>query len=381
MNLIKKIIRLKKIDFSFPLKKKILFIGSHNVNLFEKHILRNNHIICEINCLNIWIFFISLFRKYSDKFLINYYINFIKFTKPNLVITFTDNYHSFYLLKKYFNKETFISIQNGWRGEIGDFFERDLIKKFENLRSDYILTFNDSVGKKYRENVDCKIVTIGSFRNNLFKINKYTKLNSLAFISSYKKRNNDFFHQTKNSKISFKDYFLSDKYIVNFLSKYCYANKLEFFIIPCKDNDDEYNYYLENDLKINMLPKKDMFCSYEYIDQFKQVFGTDTTLGYESLFRGNRVGFFNIRKNFISNFTNEKLDCHNFLWPSKLQKEGPFWTHEKDVSSMKRVTDFVTNSTDNEWKQAFSIIDKKNYILHDYKNTILKDLIYKNLEN
>ena len=239
MSLIKKITAIKKIDIAFPKKKKILFIGSNNVNLFEKHTLNNNHIICEINCLNIWIFIFSLFRKYTDKLIINYYINFIKFTEPTLVITFIDNHHNFYLLKKYFTKKIFISIQNGWRGDIGDFFERDLLKKYKNLKSDYILTFNDAIGEKFKKNVDCKSITIGSFKNNLFKINKFTRMNSLAFISSYKKRENDFFHYTKNSKISFKDYFLSDKFIVKFLSKYCIENNLEFFIIPCKDNDDE----------------------------------------------------------------------------------------------------------------------------------------------
>ena len=75
------------------------------------------------------------------------------------------------------------------------------------------------------------------------------------------------------------------------------------------------------------------------------------------------------------------MDDHNFLWPKKLQKEGPFWTHDKDINSIKRVVDFVVNSSDIEWKQAFSIIDKENYIVHNYKNTILKDLIYKNLKH
>ena len=374
MNIINKIISIKNIEFAIPKKNKILFIGSHNVNLFNKEILNDNHTICETNSINIWVFILSLFRKYSDKLIINYYINFIKFTEPKLVITFVDNYHYFYLLKNFFIKEIFISIQNGWRGSNEDFFDRDLLKKFKELKSDYILTYNDVIGKKFAKNVDCKNITIGSFRSNLFKINKPSKVNSLAFISSFRKQ--------KISGMSYKDYFLSDKYIVNFLSKYCKENGLKFFILPRQDGNDEYNYYSEGNIDVNILPKKNRLCSYEYIDQFKQVFGTDTSLGYESLFRGNRVGFFNIRKNFITNFNEaKKMDDHNFLWPSKLQKEGPFWTHDKDINSIKRVVDFVVNSSDIEWKQAYSIIDKENYIVHNYKNTILKDLIYKNLKN
>ena len=210
MNLIKRLLKLK-FTFDIPKKNKILFIGSNNVDLFVEQILKKNHSICEIDKLNFWILIISIFKKYSSNPRVNYYINFIKFTDPILVITFLDNYHYFYLLKKFFNKKIFISIQNGWRGGIGDFFEEATIKNFSNLKADYILTFNKKIGKKFQENVQCKNLVIGSFRNNIFSIKKFSRKNSLAFISSYIKRDTDFFHNTKLSKIYFKDYFLSDK--------------------------------------------------------------------------------------------------------------------------------------------------------------------------
>ena len=46
MGFIKKIIGLKKIDIFPPKKNKILFIGGHNLNLFQRYILNNNHTIC-----------------------------------------------------------------------------------------------------------------------------------------------------------------------------------------------------------------------------------------------------------------------------------------------------------------------------------------------
>ena len=83
--------------------------------------------------------------------------------------------------------------------------------------------------------------------------------------------------------------------LISYLSD-SFDNNLKFLIITRKDNNDEINYYSKNNQNLELLPKKDKYCSYEYIDDFKQVIGTDTSLGYESLFRGNRVGFFNIRK-------------------------------------------------------------------------------------
>ena len=62
-----------------------------------------------------------------------------------------------------------------------------------------------------------------------------------------------------------------------------------------------------------------------------------------------------------------------------MQKEGPFWTHEKEVKSMKRVVDFVVNSSDIEWEKAFNTINKENFIIHDHGNLILKNLLNKYL--
>ena len=201
---------------------------------------------------------------------------------------------------------------------MGDFFQDTYLNKYKkkNLSADYILTFTDAIGDKFKKHINCNNLTIGSFRNNIFKINKFTKKNSIAFISSYKKRDKDYFYNNGNSKIFFKDYFTSEKIIVNFLSKYCIENSLELFIIPSQNNKDEHNYYSSvKDNKFNLLPKKNRYCGYEYVDDFEYLVGGDTTLSYESLSRNKRVAFFNIRKDFISKFTNDNLECTHFLWP------------------------------------------------------------------
>ncbi len=381
MNLLKKILSIKNIEFFPPKKNKILFIGSHNVDLFYKNILNDQHTICDFESVNLYILLVSLFNKNSKKLRINYYINFIRYTNPVIILTFTDNYKNFYLLKQFFKTKIFISIQNGWRGKLSDFFSEKNLKDFkeEKLQSDYVLTFNDVIGEKFQEIVDCKIIKIGSFRSNIFKIKKFTKKNSVAFISSYKKRDEEY--AINEYKILFKDYYMQEKFIVNFLSNYCLKNSLEFFIIPCQSNNEEYNYYKSDQSnKFNMLPKKNRYCSYEYVDDFQYLVGTDTTLSYESLFRKNRIAFFNLRKNFLSKFANDNFDEFRFLWPSKFDKDGPFWTHKIDPNEMSRVLNFVTKCNDSEWREALDNIDKKNYILHDDQNTILKDLLNKHLE-
>ena len=41
-----------------------------------------------------------------------------------------------------------------------------------NMKADYILTFNESTGREFKEIVDCKNIVVGSFRNNIFQLQK-----------------------------------------------------------------------------------------------------------------------------------------------------------------------------------------------------------------
>ena len=63
-----------------------------------------------------YFFILSLFyKKCSDNMKLNYYLNLIKFVRPEIIITFNDNRLDFYKLKKYLPQILFISVQNGWR--------------------------------------------------------------------------------------------------------------------------------------------------------------------------------------------------------------------------------------------------------------------------
>ena len=81
-----------------------------------------------------------------------------------------------------------------------------------NMKADYILTFNESTGREFKEIVDCKNIVVGSFRNNIFPITKNTYKNSLAFISSYTPDRDG--HPTNL-------FFHIEIIIVRFLIKYC----------------------------------------------------------------------------------------------------------------------------------------------------------------
>ena len=63
MNLLKKILSIKKFEFFPPKKNNILFIGNHNVDLFEKYVLNDQHTVCDFDSLNLYILLLSVFNK------------------------------------------------------------------------------------------------------------------------------------------------------------------------------------------------------------------------------------------------------------------------------------------------------------------------------
>jgi len=111
--------------------------------------------------------------------------NFLQYYKPYLLLTFIDNDLRFYLLKKYFSKIYFVSIQNGIRGAYFDFFGLPNLKKISELKNfscDYLFVFNNYVKLEYQKYIDAKIITCGSYKNNKVLDKKYIK-NGIAFIS------------------------------------------------------------------------------------------------------------------------------------------------------------------------------------------------------
>ena len=372
-----------KFEFKLPKKNQIIFLRDHNVDLFKKYIFSDEFSIINYPfSLNIPILIKSLFNRKSKSFYLNYLITFIEMSESKIIISFIDNHTPFYLLKKFFKDKKFISIQNGYRGGHGDFFDEKITHKysFMKLSADYILTFNESTGKEFNKFIDSKIITIGSFRNNIFAISKKKYKNSLAFISSYAPSN--LVISDLNEQIIFsREFFYAEEVVIKFLLEYCNKKSLDFYVIPRLKNDEVNNFLLSFDKnKVQILDKKNRYSNYQYINEFDYLVGTETTMTYEALSRRQKIAIFAIRgqlfkKQFPGIKTNNEQ--YNFFWPSKKSIEGNFWTHLNDNDSMTRVLDFVTNCTDEEWIEELDKINEHDNILYDFGNTKLKNLIDK----
>ena len=337
-------------------KKKEIIYDKARSAILKKYFFKKDYEILNVRIkqnysLNYRIIFQLLFKlRLSQK---SYKLEFIKQVSPKFIISMIDNNYGFYRLKNDFPAIKFILIQFAWRRKIN---ERSIVpsneinvKLKEINRLDYFLVFNDYLKIEFKKIIKANYISIGSFASNSFPIKKKKIKYKFLLIGhgTKKKLYNKMFEGTK-----WFQYFKEDWQLYKNLTNYL-IEKGEKINILGKSLDFKEDIKFYNNLlgknNYNYIPRDGY--SYKIIDQSKFIFGSTSTLLYEALARGSRVGIFSVKaKNKI--FKNTK-----FGWPAKVKVRGPFWTNSNSRNEIIRVIDFLLNTKEKKWKNVI----KKNF--------------------
>jgi len=354
-----------------PKKVQIIIYDGAGSDLLEKLLDRYVFSILwirgeEINlcCL---LYSILLRDFWRGKVIFAYSKAYIILSKPKLVITTVDNNAFFYLIKKECNVLTAF-LQNGRRSDIDDIFNS--IQKKDNF-VDFMFVFNADIGKKYLEFIKGEIFQIGSYKNNMIeRVSDKSGVPTLSYISQYRKRENKFFIKNEIHSITFYDFYSVEKKLLLLLKDWCIKNKFLLNIIGCSQNysiDEEK--YFDNflDKNYNFIECK-INSSYKACDNSNIVVFIDSTLGYESLARGNKTLAISCRNN-------DWGKSLKFGWPGFFQEEGPFWINYFDKNKIESKLNFIKNLSENEWNEKFSSIIN-DIMVYNKNNTILLSKLY-----
>tara|TARA_B100001057_G_scaffold498491_1_gene605626 strand:- start:3368 stop:4516 length:1149 start_codon:yes stop_codon:yes gene_type:complete len=342
------------------------FINQKDVNILHMRGEQLN-IIVILKCI------LKLRFKFIDY--CNEYINLVN---PKFIISFLDNYQQFYLLDKKKHQKK-ILIQNAYRtGDDSPLKINLKDKRFIKLKNkvDYAFIFNKNLSPLYKNLLGCKTKIIGSFRSNYLPINKIKKQKKLVYVSSYREN-----HETLNvtKYTSYKKFLAPEKTLVKYLYKYSQLNNIRLNILGShKSIYKNEKSYFENILKTKknwkfLKPKKlSTNFSYKILDRSFMVVGIDSTILYESLSRGTRVIFFNIRP------SDSILRMNRFFgWPKKFNRKGPFWTDQLSQREVNFLLNKVKNYKNKKWNEIkksftkeFVIFDKNNSIFLQVLNTL-----------
>ena len=360
-----------------PKKAKVLIYDRSGSKLFLEYICADSVEILDTRgeSINIAVLLKSLANGLSNY---SYLSTYIKMVDPGIALTFIDNNPDFYKLKKLKPNLETVFVQNGLRSVVGDVFghlSNVPVADKKNYHVDHMLCFGEAIGNKYGEYIAGNVVAIGSFKNNnVRKPQGFVNEGTVLFLSQYRKPKIDGSPMLYNDglPIYWDDFFASEAFFLPLLYKYCQEKSLRLQICGCANEGQ----FLEKEFFMNILgdsnweyvPRKSEHSSYELVDQSPFVVMIDTTLGYESLGRGKKVAAFTTRGRSIQS------EARNFGWPAELNDNGPFWTNNFDETEFRRVMDYVTTATDDEWD-----INKKKYIrglmVFDRGNTKFIDLM------
>ena len=307
-----------------------------------------------------------------DCFYVSYIGAYIKLTSPKVLITFIDNNPSFYKLSNYFPNIKTVFIQNGYRSVYCDIFESLSFNKKQHV--DYMLVFGKSVGQLYSKYISGNVLAIGSLKNNSIIRHDYSDIkekNKVVFISQWgRKPSNGLF--LPNYGIEYELFYKAEKEVLTIISQWCLVNnfKLEICGRSIFESDEEFDFYKQilPSFNFEFSKNESILSSYTCIDKAEIVVFVDSSLGYESLSRGNKTACFSIRSEILG------WKDYSFGWPKKLPNSGPFWTNEIDINQIENIMNYLINVSDIDWKSVVSEI-LSDIIIYDDGNTKLKELI------
>ncbi len=281
----------------------------------------------------------------------NYARQFIRAAQPNLIVTFIDNFQPFFLLKHEFPGTQTLLIQNGIRSNRGDLFGLFAAKhSTEKYAVDNIFVFGPIVGAKYLEHISGNLIVHGSFKNNLIPKSAALK-NTVAYISTYRPNQNLEFivPESKPDKpIRYGEIISRRANVISWLAKYCQENNQHLTIIGKDKNSQREEFYYRSllaNFQFDFVAKKSSSTSYHAIDRSEIVVFTSSTLGYESLARGNKTAAIMLDAQIIG------AEALKFGWPAKLADEGSFWTHQSNEERLYEILDFLRTVKDEDWNQ------------------------------
>jgi surface carbohydrate biosynthesis protein len=109
--------------------------------------------------------------------------------------------------------------------------------------------------------------------------------------------------------------------------------------------------------------------SYAAVDMAGVSVAIDTTLGYESLARGNRTAMFCMRGAICG------LKGYSFGWPFNVAETGFFWTNRADAADFAPILDRLYAATDVDWKTELAACGISDLMYSDPGNSILQRIL------
>ncbi len=344
-------------EFFPPEKNKILVFDLQSKEIINKIFNEKKITFLSTRKEKINLFIASkTFLKFNFRYF-DYLINYIKYVNPRLLITSNDNNKTFYLIKNQVPNLTTAFIQNGHRTGFSDIFEilekKNLDSFKKNNKVDLMCVFNKMTSESYKKFISGASFISGSVNNNYEKKSKTKE--GLIVISLFRPSRSPFLREIKLLKI---------------VKKFCELKKMKLKILGKHRQKDSIKLEKEFFYKVlgrnfTFIESSDRRNSYQNLDNSEIVLSSGSTMGLESLGRGNRTAIIHAfpfiepyKKVYWGYYTHRK-------------KNGFFWTNQINEKKIFKILNNLKKIKEKNWKK---ILKKYEYetCIYDFKNIKLK---------
>lgn len=347
---LQKIISLR-FDWSFPRKTEILILFTDTASQLSSYFPDRQVTVLDLESprRNLWILLLSAA---GGSIRIGRYLStYISRTRPDLVLSAQDNFEPLWFLRSR-HKTAIALVQNGLRVDYEDSLQVPSQSSKYGPKVDFYFCFNSSIGDFIRRRVDATYVPIGSFRSNHEPRTAEFSDEKVSYISTFRA---DLPSSTlipssvPGGFITYESILERRIQILIEVAAFCDQSGLSLELLgKDKDYSAEESFYREHlgRRQFNFKPRIPGSFQYLQCDSARIVVSTGSTLGLESLSRGNRTAVFDPLSQILSN------PSFQFGWPVLDDPEGPFWSTEASPSRIQQVLSSILAASDEQWKET-----------------------------
>lgn len=377
---------LSTLRFNLPRRSDILVYDSLNTFFLREYLHSSRYTILHTRRERIYILLLPLciFSSffYKGNLFLAYLDACILYINPKLVVTGIDNCFHFYTISPRFQNTSTLFYQSSKRNIHRDIFGQCLPSS--GLHVDFQLVYGDAIGSHYIEHVSGTSYSVGSVTNNAIPKRVIPKSQDsprkILFVSQWHRpplTPSKFICLPDGSFMSHSQYYRPDDTAILLLHKAVKSlDSLELTILTNAKTGSpslpleisHFSNLLDSQFSPSFLTPVSLVDAYQSLDVFDLVITVDSSLGYESLARGNRTAFISIRGPILS-----WPDAY-FGWPAPYPPEGFCWTTSTDLKRIKTlITDCISYDS-HEWAHHIQQLIP-SLINYDADNSQLHDLL------
>ena len=344
-------LRSLRLDWGLPEKTDVLILFTDTARQLSSYFPGRRLTVLDLESprRNFWVLLLSIA---SGSIRIRRYLStYISWTKPDLVLSAQDNFEPLWFVRPK-HRTVIALVQNGLRVE--DPISLPVPRKSlaHRPKVDFYFCFNSSIGDFVSKSLDATYVSIGSFRCNHEHRISISPSEKISYISTFM---TDIpltsLISTSNHRGSVTYGSILDRRIPILIevATFCDENGLRLELLGKDlDHNAEESFYRERlgQFQFSYIPRTAGSFQYIQCDTAKIVVSTGSTLGLESLARGNRTAVFDPLPLILGNLSLQ------FGWPVLIDPEGPFWSTQASPPRIRQILGSLLSASDEQWKQT-----------------------------